>query len=170
MARGRLSAGATSTIARGTVSTRDFSTTIRSSSSSRRRPYGCSVRVRPCVTNKSKAQKRTGTSRTSSGRGRRCWGQRRCSRVNDGRLSVSSATISPSSTTWRSPTAAAIPDSSGKVRVTSAPLRENTVTSPSATITVALWPSSFTSARDRARPASSWWWARIDGTPVIRRC
>ena len=42
-----------------------------------------------------------------------------------------------------------MPDSSGNVRVTSVPLRENTVTAPSATTIVPRWPSAFTST---ARP------------------
>ena len=52
------------------------------------------------------------------------------------------ADLTGKSTTRRPPTAAAIPPSSGKVRDTSAPLREKTVTS-SSTTTVARCPSNF---------------------------
>lgn len=93
---------------------------------------------------------RTGTARNSSGRGRRCCGQRRCSRVNDGRPSASRATTSPSSTTARPPTAAAAEESSGNVNDTSEPLRENTITSPPAMITDARWPSNFHSTDHRS--------------------
>lgn len=65
-----------------------------------------------------------GTSRSSSARGRRCWSQRRCNRVDNGRPFAPGATISPSRIIGRLPTASAISANSGNVRDTSAPFRK----------------------------------------------